>query len=221
MYVQEITVPRHAHHLTKFCFNLSPNCLPATITRMAHTILPLPGPPSHTRPPLQLWGSGLNNFGQLGMGENVSDTNDKLKRNLWAEENLTSNLFGSKLSRQEEHIFFSSMKMVWVSGSNDDAAFNPVARAKLASSGVKSQSDVESMVPRPKESSSMRKSNSCRLIGARAHASFPVDAPGTEWRFPQPAFCMPKAKRTAGSLVCTLMWRMQNRHGWLYILVAR
>ncbi len=111
MYVQEITVPRHAHHLTKFCFNLSPNCLPATITRMAHTILPLPGPPSHTRPPLQLWGSGLNNFGQLGMGENVSDTNDKLKRNLWAEENLTSNLFGSKLSRQEEHIFFSSMKM--------------------------------------------------------------------------------------------------------------
>ncbi len=29
------------------------------------------------------------------MGESVSDTNDKLKRNLWAEENLTSSLFGS------------------------------------------------------------------------------------------------------------------------------
>ncbi|KAF9000352.1 RCC1/BLIP-II [Hymenopellis radicata] len=75
-------------------------------------------------------GSGLNNFGQLGLGESVSDTGDKLKRNPWAEEGLTSNLFGTKPDAGFEAIAAGGTHIllldengaVWVSGSNDDAA---------------------------------------------------------------------------------------------------
>jgi regulator of chromosome condensation len=53
-------------------------------------IIRVPSPPEHSRPPLQLFGWGMNDFGQLGLGpvDNPGAMFTKPKRNTWIEQRI-------------------------------------------------------------------------------------------------------------------------------------
>lgn len=57
---------------------------------------PLPTPPSHPRPPNQLFVWGTGNFGQFGMGPDFLDEFSFPKRNPWVDEKIKEGVFGSK-----------------------------------------------------------------------------------------------------------------------------
>ncbi|KIY69747.1 RCC1/BLIP-II protein [Cylindrobasidium torrendii FP15055 ss-10] len=90
---------------------------------------PLPSPPEHQRPGLQLFAWGAGNFGQFGMGPDVLCEIDKPKKHPWAEEQMTKGTFGSEGAGLESaaaggmhSLFIDEAGTVWSCGLNDDAA---------------------------------------------------------------------------------------------------
>ncbi len=65
-------------------------------TQLKPYLNPLPTPPEHTRPGLQLFAWGAGNFGQFGMGPDVLGELDKPRRHPWAEQQMQDGAFGSE-----------------------------------------------------------------------------------------------------------------------------
>ncbi|KAJ3862914.1 regulator of chromosome condensation 1/beta-lactamase-inhibitor protein II [Lentinula novae-zelandiae] len=96
---------------------------------------PLPSPPEHLRPGLQLFVWGAGNFGQFGLGPDVLDEFDKPKKHSWAEEQIQDGTFGEEGAGLEEiagggmhSLFIDEMGTIWSCGLNDDAALGRITQ---------------------------------------------------------------------------------------------
>lgn len=93
----------------------------------------LPTPPEHSRPALQLFGCGVGNFGQLGMGADFLAEYPKPKRNMLVEKKMQEGAYGEEGAGLESvaaggmHTLFVDEKgTVWSFGVNDEGALGRV-----------------------------------------------------------------------------------------------
>jgi regulator of chromosome condensation len=90
---------------------------------------PLPTPPEHTQPGLQLFVWGTGNFGQFGLGTSALAEISKPRKNAWVEEKIKESAFGENEAGLEairggglHSLFIDGNGVVWSCGVNDDAA---------------------------------------------------------------------------------------------------
>ncbi|PCH41194.1 RCC1/BLIP-II [Wolfiporia cocos MD-104 SS10] len=107
--------PRKPHAQTKPYFN------------------PLPAPPEHARPALQMFVWGTGNFGQFGMGADFLGEYGKPKKNVWIEKKIQEGVFGEENAGLEavaagglHSLFIDEKGAIWSCGVNDDAALGRI-----------------------------------------------------------------------------------------------
>lgn len=151
---------------------------PAPVPQIRPYFNPLPTPPPHLRPGLQLFVWGAGNFGQFGMGPDILGELDKPKRNLWVEEQMQEGTFGEEGAGLESifggglHSLFVDEKgtvsaifayhflrnnlsfQVWTCGVNDDAALGRITHNVPDPNNPDSFLDVDELtsVPYPLQS---------------------------------------------------------------------
>ncbi|KAF7301914.1 hypothetical protein MIND_00757400 [Mycena indigotica] len=114
---------------------------------------PLPAPPPKKRPGLQVFVWGAGNFGQFGMGPDVTDEVDKPKKHTWCEEQMEEDTFGEDYAGIEtiaaggmHTVFVDEKGTVWTCGVNDDAALGRVTE------GISDPDGELTSIPHPLES---------------------------------------------------------------------
>lgn len=98
-------------------------------------INPLPVPPQHLRPPLQLWAWGVGDAGQLGLSEDFfgQEILSRPRRSHYVERKITEGAFGEVGAGLEtiaaggmHSLMVDERGTVWTCGANDNAALGRV-----------------------------------------------------------------------------------------------